>query len=261
MPNGLAVRTLGGVMEPRSRFKDPLSEVVWRAIEALDPGHQLVLLRELATVHAISAGNPRTEADKIRAAVGALRDVAELLDQLAVSERVPRRPQGLARVGSSARRDSAPPLKDSRNDCLQRALLDAVSDGDFASRPIGVNDRYDDDESFAALRGCGRATSATVPSLTEYLGWAHRPDVRERPGRRPLSYGPFERFGGLRAALAAAGLLSEGEARSASNGRVLPSRYRYHDEDITNALQTVTRLVGRSPRPREYQDQRRRLVD
>jgi hypothetical protein len=81
-----------------------------------------------------------------------------------------------------------------------------VTDGDFASRPIGITDRYDDDVIFAALGEC-TSDLGHVPSLTEYLGWAHRPDVRERPGRRPRSYKVFERLGGFRTALTAAGLL------------------------------------------------------
>lgn len=59
---------------------------------------------------------------------------------------------------------------------------------------------------------------------------------RERPGRRPLSYKPFERLGGLRAALTSAGLLSESDAlslrRRVAVGRVRPTVGLVQDPDV-----------------------------
>jgi Homing endonuclease associated repeat len=246
-------------MERRRRFKDVLCEVVWRAIEALDPGRQLLLLRELARQYALSSWNPRTRADQVRTGVCALHDVTEIYGHSPSIAEYRQVRKALPELDLPPDGNIRRWLGGGWNDCLRRALLNAVTDGDFASRPIGVNDRYDDGEIFGALRECARDLGHR-PSLTEYLGWAHRPDVCERPGRRPRSYKVFERMGGLRAALAAAGLLDESEARYAANRRVLPSRYRYHDEDITKALQTVARPLGRSPRPREYEDQRHRLT-
>jgi hypothetical protein len=148
------------------------------------------------------------------------------------------------------------------NDCLARSLLETIAaDGDFASRPIGLNERYADAEIFDALRECV-SDLEHVPSMTEYIQWARRPDVRGRSGRRPSSYKVFERFeGGFRAALTAAGLIGEGDARVAINGRALPSRYRYRDEDITRALLKVAERLGHSPRPSEYERERARIHD
>jgi hypothetical protein len=45
-------------------------------------------------------------------------------------------------------------LGGSWNDGLTRALLDAVTDGDSAMRPIGLNQRFEDGEVMSALREC-----------------------------------------------------------------------------------------------------------
>lgn len=247
-------------MQRRRRFQDGRSELVWAAIETLPPGVQQELLRELATVHALSARNPRTESDKVRAAVCALHEVAEILghspsvkEYRAIRVRLPE--LGLPPDGTTRRW-----LAGSWNECLARALLDTVTDGDFAARLIGVNDRFDDEEIFVALRECSNELGYP-PAMTEYLRWARRPDVRERPGRRPCSYKPFERFGGLGPALVAAGVISENGVRYAVNGRVLPSCYRYDDQDIIDALLVVAQRLGRSPRPAEYQRERQRIYD
>lgn len=144
--------------------------------------------------------------------------------------------------------------------CLSRALLETVDDGDLAARPVGLSDRFDDVEVLEALRECAHDLGH-APTVTEYFQWARRPDIRERLGRRPHSFRPFERFGGLRAALVAAGVIEENGARYAANGRVLPLRYRYLDEDISSALVMVAQRLGRSPRPAEYQQERQRIAD
>jgi hypothetical protein len=246
-------------MERRRRFADEHCDIVWAAIEVLDAGRQWVLLRELATQFALSADNPHARADQVRAGVCALRDAAEIYGHSPSIAEYRALRRALPELGLPPDGTIRRWLGGGWNECLARAFLDAVADGDFASRPIGITDRFDDDVIFAALSEC-TSDLGHVPSLTEYVAWAHRPDVRARPGRRPRSYKVFERLGGFRVALTAAGLLGDGEARYAVNGRVLPSRYRYHDEDIATALRTVARLLGRSPRPREYQNQRRRLT-
>lgn len=245
-------------MQPRRRFQDGRSELVWAAIETLPPGVQHELLRELATLFALSARNPRTEADKVRAAVCDLHEVAEILGRTgslkeyrAIRARLPElglRPDGTIRRW----------LAGSWNECLKRALLDTVTDGDFVARHVGVNDRFEDEEILQALRECS-SELGYAPAMTEYLRWARRPDVRERPGRRPLSYKPFERFGGIGKALVAAGVISKNGGRYAANGRVIPSGYRYDDQDIIDALLMVARRLGRSPRPSEYERERQRI--
>ena len=56
-------------------------------------------------------------------------------------------------------------------------------------------------------------------------------------------------------------MISENGPRYAVNGRVLPSCYRYDDQDIADALLLVTRRVGRSPRPSEYERERQRVYE
>jgi hypothetical protein len=244
----------------RHRFNNILLDVVWAAILVLDVGLQHMLLRELATVHAQSALSPRSDSDKVRAAVYALRDVADILGHSptireyrmcrdAFAEfRLP--PDGTIRRWLGANWQG----------CLARALLEAVTDGDEALRPIGLNQRFEDEEVLAALRAC-MDELGYLPSLTQYLQWARRPDVRERPGRRPMSYKVFERFGGFPDASVAAGLVPAGGARVAANGRVIPSLYRYRDEDVTNALVTVAAVLNGSPSRRQYRRQRRLMIE
>ncbi|MDP9250361.1 MAG: hypothetical protein M3O78_03215 [Chloroflexota bacterium] len=59
--------------------------------------------------------------------------------------------------------------------------------------------------------------------------------------------------------MTAAGVIGETSARYAVNGRALPLRYRYHDDDISSALLTAARRLGRSPRPKEYEEERQRI--
>lgn len=249
-----------GLMQRRRRFEDPRSECVWAAIETLDAGLQREVLRELATVHALSLEDPRTTADKVRAAVSALRDVAEILGHSPSVKEY----RAVCKELSELKIPSEPTVRRwlgaGWNDCLTRALLDAVADGDFASRPIGFSDRFDDDEVFAALRECADELGHP-PTVTEYFGWARRPDVRDRLGRRPSSFKPFERFGNFRGALTAAGVIGENEARYSANGRILPLRYAYSDDDIGAALLTVARRLRRSPRPAEYHRERQRIYE
>jgi Homing endonuclease associated repeat len=242
------------------RFEDDCLDIIWAGIQVLDPGRADTLVREMATVHALSALSPRSDADKVRAGVYALRDVADILGHSpTISEyrkcraelpelRLP--PDGTLRRW----------LGGGWNDCLARALLDAVTDGDLALQPVALNQRFEDEEVLGALRAC-KDELAYLPSLTQYLQWARRPDVRERPGRRPLSYQVFERFGGFPEACVAAGLVPAGGARVAANGRVIPSLYRYQDEDLTNALVTVAAVVEGSPSRRQYRHQRRLMIE
>jgi len=53
---------------------------------------------------------------------------------------------------------------------------------------------FQPDEIYDALRDC-RDALGHVPVWTEYQAWAHRPDVRALPGRRPRSHRPFGRLG------------------------------------------------------------------
>src|SRR5829696_3994986 len=233
------------------RFDDPCSEVVWRAILTLDVGPQYELLRELATLFAADGSIIHATRSNPRAAVRALHQAAEILGHPpSIKEyrslRI-ERPELRLPSDANVRRW----LGGGWNDCLRRALLEAVSDGDFASRAAGLTFRYRDEEVFAALREC-RDDLGHAPTLSEYCQWSRRPDVLARPGRRPRSLNVFQRCGGFRAALAKAGVIGEREARFAADGRPLPIRYSYTREDMIGALRGVARLLGRSPRPTDY---------
>jgi Homing endonuclease associated repeat len=71
----------------------------------------------------------------------------------------------------------------------------------------------------------------------------------------------FERFGGFPDACVTAGLIAPGGARVASNGRVIPSLYRYEDADLTNALLSAAAVLNGSPSRRQYKRQRRLMID
>jgi hypothetical protein len=246
-------------MQRRHRFGNVELDFIWAGIETLDPGLQHALLRELATLHAQSALSPRSDADKVRAAVVALREVAEILGHSPTIREYRKCQAALPELGLPPDGSIRRWLGGSWNDCLTRALLDAVTDGDSALRPVGLNQRFEDSEVLSALRECAEELGYP-PSLGEYLQWARRPDVRARPGRRPLTYTVFERLGGFPDACVAAGLVPAGGARVASNGRVLPILWRYPTEELTDALVMVSALIDGSPSQREYREQRRLTI-
>jgi Homing endonuclease associated repeat len=247
-----------GAMQRRRRFRDPRSEVVWAGVETLDPSAQHEFLRELATRHASSLSDPHSLTDRIRAGVVALHEVADILGHSPSVKEYRRVREALPELALPAESNIRRWLAGEWNECLARALLDTVLDTDAPSRPVGLNERFDDDEVLAALRQC-TDDLGHAPSMTEYLAWAHQPDVLERPGRRPRSYKPLERFGGMRSALAAAGVIGEGEVRYAVSGRVLPLRFAYSDSEITDALVKVADRISGSPRPADYERIREEL--
>ena len=77
---------------------------------------------------------------------------------------------------------------------MRRALLDAVSAGDFvtARRATAA-----EEELVAAIREYRADHDGRVPTWTGFLARARSPSVRERPGRRPLSHTPFNPLGGF----------------------------------------------------------------
>ena len=249
----------------RSRFQHPESEIVWAAIDALDAGLQHEVLRELATRFASAGREPKTTRDKVGAAVAALHEAAAILGHSPSIKEYRALRQELHELelppDSNIRRwlsQGHPSGEGGWNGCLRRALLDAVSDGDFTSPLIGRTYRFDDSEIFAALRDCADDLGHP-PTMNEYLQWAKRPDVADRPGRRPLSYHPFERLHGLRNALLQAGVISANQARYAADGRLLPLRYAYSEQEMKDAILVVARRLGRSPRPMEYEHERQRI--
>jgi hypothetical protein len=129
------------------------------------------------------------------------------------------------------------------------------------------------EEIVAALRDCSEDGGGGAPSISSYLAWARRPDVRSRPGRRPMSQGPFDRlFGGYRAALVAANLLTgitgapvgtmdAGGAGADAGDAGLPRGYRYTKDELLAAIREVSeRVGGRSPRTSEYMNERFKIL-
>jgi len=144
------------------------------------------------------------------------------------------------------------------NKCLERAHLDAVSDGDFATR--GLGGVFSDDELETAARECFEDLGGVVPSWTQYYMWAARPDVQARLGRRPKSPNPFQRRGGLPAILHQLGLASPAPVTVRADGVVRPAKYSYAREDFRAALcEVATALGGTAPRQIDYRRERNRI--
>jgi hypothetical protein len=198
-------------------FSDPMCIQVWAALMTLDVPLQYEVLRELATRFSSATVAAIRPEEKIRKAVADLHTATDIYghspsvkEYRALQERFPE----LELAPDATIRRS---LAGGWSDCLRVALLDAVSDGDFA-RPTGISDKFPDEAIHAAVRDCA-ADLGHVPSMPEYFQWVRRPDVVGRPGRRPRSYHPFERLGGFRHVLVAAALVGEGEERIGAHGR------------------------------------------
>ena len=103
-----------------------------------------------------------------------------------------------------------------------------------------------------ALQQC-RQDLKRVPTLTEYLGWTKRPEVKRRPGRRPCSQGPYDRlFGGYFAAVSAAGMYDAKDGTWNGARTTRAGAYRQTDETLLAALREVADRIGRSPTTIEY---------
>ena len=227
----------------KRRFARLESEIVWRAIEVLDVGCQFEILRELATNFAASGRVNHGSARNARAAVVALREAADVLGHSPSVKEYRSLRRELPELELPADGNVRRWLGGGWNDCLQRALLDAVTDGDFASRPIGLTYRFSDEEVFAAVRECW-TDLGHVPTANEYGQWARRPEIIDRPGRRPRGYRNFKRLGGFRKVLFKAGVISEDESRLAADGRALPVRFSYTQEAVSYTHLTLPTICS-----------------
>lgn len=136
------------------------------------------------------------------------------------------------------------------NDCLERAHLDAVADGEFTSMFLGH--RFMDAELEAAAREVF-ADLGRVPTETAYIGWARRPDVQAR-GRRPRSTSAFDRLGGLGAVMQRLGLVAH-----SSPGRY--AGFSYSKAYCRGAIRKVAERLGRMPSGPEYRRERAMMVE
>lgn len=233
------------------RFPRIEQEIVWAAIQTLDIADKLTVLRELATEIAAQGVKRGNEYDKMRAAVISLRDAADMLGKSPSQSEYRRLREQLPDLGLVADGTLRRWLGNgSWNACLRRALLDTVSDGDFVTPAKG--DRFTETELVTAIRECMADHDDRVPTWPHFVAWARSPDVRARPGRRPLSLGPFHRLGGYRDVLVRNELIAEGETRFDIRGRALPSKWRFTDEELRDAVLSVTRELGRAPREVDY---------
>lgn len=178
-----------------SRFTHPESDVVWAAIETLDIGSQHELSLRLDALFGDASGNPKTVHEKAAAAVAALHRAARHLGHAPSCNEYRRlraeRPELKLPADSNIRRwlGVGGSNMGGWSECLLRAGLAAVSDGDFTSPLFGRTYRFDDSEIFAALREYADEPGRVL-TMTSYLLWARSPEVAERPGRRPTSYHP-----------------------------------------------------------------------
>jgi hypothetical protein len=247
--------------KPRGElFADPSARAVWAAFCALDEGLQHDLLRAVQTRLAAVELRATPKDERVARAVAALREASDLLERegrsgLTVDEyrclRADNPDAGWPPDGSIRRW-----LGGSWNDALKRARLAPVPDGDLVIRELGAG--FTDDELLAAVRQCAAdPRTGPVPTLSGFIGWARSPEVKLRPGRRPVSQGPFDRaFGGWHKTLLAAGLLGDGEPLGATNaaaGNRFARGYAYTEETIGEALRAAAKRLGRSPRTTEYE--------
>ena len=240
------------------RFSDPAADVVWAGIMALEIALQHEVLRELASA-VVVAGRPNTPAQKVRAAVAALRDAFDILGH---SPSV----RDYNALRSTFPDLDLPPssnickwLGGGWNECLTRCLLPAVSDGDF-TLVLPVAPEFSEDELVVLVAACAQDLGRR-PTLDEFKQWGRRPDVTERFQRVPRCHDPFYRHGGYLAVMVKAGVATTDEVRLSRAGRVLPASYRYENDEMLDALREVTERLaakngGRSPRMAEYDAER-----
>jgi hypothetical protein len=243
-------------------FADPGARAVWAAIQALDPADQHDILAELRSLLAVAHVEGSCEQTRIARAVTALREAAQILGHspsIAQYEGIRKvKPElGWPPEGSLRRWFG----RVSWNECLKRAHLDAHPDGDVVVRSLGP--KLAPEEITDALKACSEDVCADrPPAINEYLAWARRPEVKARPGRRPLSQEPFERvFGSYRNAVVASGLTAEREAvHDPVTGRIRSASYFISDEESASAIREVRERIGHTPRSTEYVRERDAVI-
>ena len=145
-------------------------------------------------------------------------------------------------------------------EALRRASLPTVIPGDALESQLGP--AFTADEALVALRDCASDLNR-FSGFNAYHAWAHRPDVKRRPGRRPLSEGPFYRlFGSFQEAVAAAGQTDDDRsAVVTASGQLRSAHYRVSDEQIAQGIDEVAKRLGHPPNSSEYIHAREALYD
>lgn len=237
---------------PAPTFTSPLLDVVWASLAALQPEELLELEVELRRRLALGDLPSTRVESRVADALSALRAAAETLGHspsVREYEELRRDRRELELPASSSVRTR---LAGGWNDCLRRARLAAVPDGDL---PVSTQFRFDEPTAVAALQECARDLG-DAPTQFTYRVWARRPDVAARPGRRPLAETVYFRlFGSWSAALSAAGLFADAVKRR--DGRIDPGECTYEDEELKVALRLVHDRLGYSPSLAEYNSTRK----
>jgi hypothetical protein len=245
---------------PARRFHRVELDICYAAINVLDEALKHELLRELATELAAENAHPRNAAESVRAAVAALRDAADVLGHSPSVREYRALRESLRELGlvpdATLRRWLG---GGTWNECLERALLNSVFDGDLSS--AGTTDRFSEREIVDAIRECAAEQGGNTPTLQQYLAWARQPDVRARRGRRPLSWGVFARHGGFREVLARNGLIRDRSVYRDGRGRIIPSLRSYTSDELLDAVRGVAKRLGHTPRQTEYDTTRWAILD
>jgi hypothetical protein len=246
---------VSGFRPHNRRFDDPRLEMCWAATMSLEVDLQCLLLRELASELARHLVEPRNPQEKIRAAIVSLREARDFLghspSQYEFRLLRGEFPDMRLMADGTIRRALG---NGTWNECLARAHLEAVSDGDFTERSLSPAFTLDD--LVECIREYVREHDGAVPKQRELLGWLRDPRIQARPGHRPLSARPFTRFGYWQV-LEAAGhgdVLREDVLRAVRPGYANGIRYRYSDAELLEAFHCVARELGRTPRETDYRD-------
>jgi hypothetical protein len=244
----------------RQQFTSQVAQAVWAAVTQLDVGSQHELLRELRDLLEVANRPGRgTVDDGVKRAISALRDAERHLGR---SPSV----KDYRRLRAEHLEWEWPPDTSVRvwlgsgrwNDALQRARLDAVPDGDDMIIEYGPG--FMVEEAINALKECAEDLGC-LPTLSMYEGWAHRLDVRQRPGRRPLSQAAFERlFGGFSAALRAANLADDNSVHIATDGAIRSKKRRFTEDELLAGLVEVAERLGHLPSTVEYMHERQTII-
>jgi hypothetical protein len=239
---------------PSPTFDNPRLKVIWAGIATLQPDEALELALVLHKL--LGRGSfPSTRAkDRTMDVIACLRQVAEKLDRspsVREYEEYRAAHPELQLVASGSIRTR---LAGGWNDCLKRAQLGAVLDGDL---PLTKRSNFTEEEMIQALLECHKDLGQ-IPTLFTYREWAMRPDVIAREGNRPQTYAPMVRaFGGFPRALRAAGIVGEAIRR---HGRVDPTEWSYEETELLDALRLVAGRLGYSPSVKEYGEERQKLM-
>jgi hypothetical protein len=147
------------------------------------------------------------------------------------------------------------------NNALALAGIEAVVEGDYIECP--GPQAYRPDELISALQECA-VDLGQVPGRNDYFAWRRRPDVEQRPGRRPRSYNPFDRvLGSFREARIAAGLVDADAAAApavqAVHALIRLPKWGIGEDEVLEHIRLVVERVGGPMTASRYERERRAI--